>query len=83
MIHIVPKPTDTPDDNSTAMVEREIRALGGACRFLNLDSIDPFETDLSNELIWACGLKQDEHQFEVLQALSISNTVVNSPLSIF
>ena len=83
MIHVVPKPTDTPDDNSTAMVEREIRALGGACRFLNLDSIDPFETDLSNELIWACGLKQDEHQFEVLQALSISNTVVNSPLSIF
>ena len=83
MIHIVPKPTDTPGDNSTAMVEREIRALGGACQPLDLDGIDPFETDIENELIWACGLKQDEHQFEVLQALSISNTVVNSPLSIF
>ncbi|NYT07158.1 MAG: ATP-grasp domain-containing protein [Methanomicrobiales archaeon] len=83
MIHIVPKPTDTPGDNSTAMVEREIRTLGGSCRSLDLDAIDPFATDLSGELIWACGLKQDEHQFEVLQALSISNTVVNSPLSIF
>lgn len=83
MIHIVPKPTDTPGDNSTAMVEQEIRALGGSCCFLDLDGIDPFAAGLSGELIWACGLKQDEHQFEVLQALSISNTVVNSPLSIF
>jgi ribosomal protein S6--L-glutamate ligase len=83
MIHIIPKPTDTPDDNSTAMVEQEIRNLGGSCRYLDLDRIDPFTADLSGELVWACGLKQDEHQFEVLQALSISNTVVNSPLSIF
>ena len=83
MIHIVPKPTDTPDDNSTAMVVREIRNLGGSCRYLDLDATDPFATGLSGEIIWACGLKQDEHQFEVLNALSISNTVVNSPLSIF
>jgi len=83
MIHIVPKPTDTPDDNSTAMVAKEIRTLGGSFRYLDLDGIDPFATVLSGELIWACGLKQDEHQFEVLHALSISNTVVNSPLSIF
>lgn len=83
MIHIVPKPTDTPDDNSTAMVAQEIRNLGGACRYLDLDRIDPFDAGLGNELVWACGIKQDEHQFEVLQALSISNTVVNSPLAIF
>ena len=83
MIHIVPKPTDTPDDNSTAMVAREIRNQGGTCRYLDLDRIDPFESGIENELIWACGIKQDQHQFEVLQALSISNTVVNSPLAIF
>jgi len=83
MIHIVPKPTDTPDDNSTAMVAREIRKQGGSCRYLNLDQIDPFEANLENELIWACGIRQDEHQFEVLQALSIANTIVNSPLAIF
>jgi tetrahydromethanopterin:alpha-L-glutamate ligase len=83
MIHIVPKPTDTPDDNSTAMVAREIRALGGTYRYLNIDLVDPFENAPDGELIWICGLKQDEHQFEVLQALSVSNNLVNTPASIF
>lgn len=82
MIHIVPKPTDTSDDNSTAMVAREIRDQGGTCRYLDLDCIDPFLSGIENQLIWVCGIKQDNHQFEVLQALSISNTVVNSPLAI-
>jgi len=83
MIQIVPKPTDTPGDNSTAMVAREIRALGGDYRYLNLDLLDPFGDAPDRELIWICGLKQDEHQFEVLQALSVTNTLVNTPASIF
>jgi tetrahydromethanopterin:alpha-L-glutamate ligase len=83
MIQIVPKPTDTPDDNSTAMVAREIQALGGTYRYLNLDLLDPFECAPEGELIWICGLKQDEHQFEILQALSVANTLVNTPASIF
>lgn len=83
MIHIVPKPTDTPDDDSTAMVAREIRSQGGEYRYLTIDQIDPFDTSLENELIWVCGMKQDEHQFEVLHALSIANTLVNTPEAIF
>jgi tetrahydromethanopterin:alpha-L-glutamate ligase len=83
MIRIVPKPTDTPDDNSTAMVAGEIRSLGGVYQYLNLDLLDPFKDAPEGELIWICGLKQDDHQFEVLQALSVTNTLVNTPASIF
>jgi tetrahydromethanopterin:alpha-L-glutamate ligase len=83
MILIVPKPTDTPGDNSTAMVAGEIQALGSRCRYLNIDLMDPFDKPLEGELIWVCGLKQDNHQFEILQALSVANTLVNSPGSIF
>lgn len=82
MIHIVQKPTDTPDDNSTAMVVREIQRKGGRCSILDLDLVDPFSSALSGSLIWICGLKQDEHQFEVCHALSVTNRVVNSPLAI-
>ena len=70
MIHIVRKPTDVPGDDSTSMVVREIQNLGGEVGFLDLDTIDPFSTDLSGAIVWICGLKQDEHQFEVCQALS-------------
>lgn len=35
------------------------------------------------ELIWICGLRQDDHQFEVINALSVDNLVINSPGSIF
>ncbi len=83
MIQIVPKPTDTPDDDSTAMVAREIRSQGGEYRYINLDQIDPFDTSLEGELLWICGMKQDAHQFEVLQALAIANTLVNTPEAIF
>jgi tetrahydromethanopterin:alpha-L-glutamate ligase len=83
MIQIVPKPTDTPEDNSTAMVARELQRLGATYRYVNVDLIDPFDSALDGELIWICGLKQDEHQFEVLQALSVANTLVNTPVSIF
>ncbi|MDD1716330.1 MAG: ATP-grasp domain-containing protein [Methanolinea sp.] len=83
MISIVPKPTDTPDDNSTAAVVREIKAQGGDYQILDLDQIDPFSSPLRGGLIWVCGLRQDEHQFEVVNALSVNNRVVNTPDSIF
>jgi ribosomal protein S6--L-glutamate ligase len=83
MIYIVPKPTDTPDDNSTAAVAAAIREKGGISALLDLDRIDPFSAGLSNELIWICGLRQDEHQFEVANALAVSNRVINTPQAIF
>ncbi len=83
MIHIVRKPTDVPGDDSTSMVVREIQNLGGEVGFLDLDTIDPFSTDLSGAIVWICGLKQDEHQFEVCQALSIRNRLINTPIAIF
>jgi tetrahydromethanopterin:alpha-L-glutamate ligase len=83
MITIVPKPTDTAGDNSTSMVIDELRKRGASYRLLDLDLVDPFSDPCSGELIWVCGLRQDEHQFEVLNALSVYNTVINSPDSIF
>lgn len=83
MIHIVPKPTDTPHDNSTAMVAREITRRGGSYALIDLSDIDPFSTGISGSLIWVCGLTQDEVQFEVINALSVENRVINSPLAIF
>jgi len=83
MIHIIKKPTDIPGDDSTSMVAKEIIRQGGTCSFLDLDGTDPFSTHLSGVLIWICGLTQDEHQFEVCHALSVSNRVINTPLAIF
>lgn len=83
MIHIIKKPTDIPGDDSTSMVVKEIRHQGGECSFLDIDAIDPFSTDLSGALIWICGLKQDEHQFEVCHALSVANRMINTPMAIF
>jgi RimK family alpha-L-glutamate ligase len=82
MIHIVPKPTDSPDDNSTTAVAREIRKQGGEYQLLDLNRIDPFTPPFEHELVWVCGITQDEHQFEVLQALSVSNILVNTPSAI-
>ncbi|MCE5298092.1 MAG: ATP-grasp domain-containing protein [Methanoregulaceae archaeon] len=82
MIYIVPKPTDTHDDNSTATVAMEIRKQGGKYLLLDINRIDPFTLPFEHELVWVCGLTQDEHQFEVLQALSLSNVLVNTPQAI-
>lgn len=79
MIRIVRKPTDTPGDDSTAQVCTALDALGAAWADLDLDTIDPFDCHLRGSLIWACGLRQDGHQFEALQALALSNRVVNTP----
>ncbi|TAJ44762.1 ATP-grasp domain-containing protein [Methanofollis fontis] len=79
MIRIVPKPTDTPDDNSTGAVIRELERAGASYSLLDLDRIDPLASDLSGDVIWVCGMKQDIHQFECLDILSIENDVVNPP----
>lgn len=79
MIHIVPKPTDTPDDNSTAMVTAALRQMGADFSVLDLDAIDPLAADVSGDLIWVCGMKQDIHQFECLDVLSLDNLVINPP----
>lgn len=79
MIRIVPKPTDTPGDNSTAMVLRELGQRGVPYSFLRLDNTNPFDNSISGDLIWVCGMKNDGSQFEALSALALHNRVVNSP----
>lgn len=81
-IYIVHKPTDTEGDNSTAMVTRELDLRGERWNPLDLSSIDPFSSQIEDALIWVCGMQQDNHQFEVLQALETRNRVVNTPEAI-
>jgi ribosomal protein S6--L-glutamate ligase len=83
MITIVPKPTDSAGDNSTSMVIEELTKAGVTHQLMDLDYIDPLSGLCSGELIWVCGLRQDDHQFEVINALSVDNIVINSPESIF
>ncbi|HOV66905.1 MAG TPA: RimK family alpha-L-glutamate ligase [Methanoregulaceae archaeon] len=82
MIQVIPKPTDTPDDDSTRMVTDALDALGADWTRLDLDQVDPFASPLKGAVIWACGLRQDGHQFETLQALATRNRVVNPPHAI-
>ena len=82
MIHIIRKPTDTPDDNSTGMVVSALDKRNAPRKYLNIDNINPFNPGIEGELIWACGIRQDGVQFEALSVLGLSNTVVNSPESI-
>lgn len=83
MITIVPKPTDSVNDNSTSMVTEELTKAGSTYKLINLDSINPLSAPVSGDLIWVCGLRQDDHQFEIINALSVDNLVINSPESIF
>jgi ribosomal protein S6--L-glutamate ligase len=83
MLYIVPKPTDTEADNSTAAVIRELTRIGTKYSLLDLDHIDPFSLGIEGDLIWICGIRQDEHQFEILNALSAGNRLVNTPQAIF
>ncbi|MDV0441370.1 ATP-grasp domain-containing protein [Methanorbis furvi] len=82
MIHIIPKPTDTPGDNSTGMVMAELKRMNVPFEVLNLASVDPFNLPVDGETIWACGIKQDGIQFELLKALELTNRVINSPEAI-
>lgn len=82
MIYIVPKPTDTPGDDSTGAVVQELVRANARSRILDLGAIDPLDSGLEDELIWVCGIRQDGHQFETLSVLSLHNQVVNTPESI-
>lgn len=82
MIYIVKKPTDTPDDNSTGMVVSALNKRRATFKFLDLEEVNPLDPGMEGELIWVCGIRQDEIQFEAISALAISNTVVNSPEAI-
>jgi len=82
MIQIIRKPTDTPDDNSTAQVVSALERKGASYKFLDLEMINPFSHYIEGELIWVCGLRQDDLQFEMLGALAACNLVVNSPEAI-
>lgn len=82
MIYIVPKPTDTPDDNSTGAVMQELERADARYALLDLGTIDPLNSGLENELVWACGIRQDGHQFETLSVLALDNRVINTPESI-
>ena len=82
MIYIVPKPTDTPDDNSTGMVIRALKERDYPYALLDLDTIDPFSPDIAKETIWVCGIRQDGVQFEVISALALTNRVINNPQAI-
>ncbi|NLA39175.1 MAG: RimK family alpha-L-glutamate ligase [Methanomicrobiales archaeon] len=82
MIHIIPKPTDTPDDDSTGTVILELKRAGIRFGVLDLNAVDPLNCGLENELIWVCGIRQDGHQFETLNVLSLHNRVINTPWSI-
>jgi ribosomal protein S6--L-glutamate ligase len=82
MITIIPKPTDIPSDNSTRMVMDELDRMGEKYQAIFLEAIDPFSRCLEGETIWACGIRQNGHNFEALSALALHNRVVNHPEAI-
>lgn len=82
MIRVVKKPTDTISDNSTGMVVDILRKRGAEFSFLDLEKINPFSEEIEGDLIWVCGIKQDELQFEMISTLNLNNRVVNSPEAI-
>lgn len=81
-IYIIHKPTDTEGDNSTAMVTRELDRRGERWHPLVLSEVDPFRDGLEQAVIWVCGMEQENHQFEVLQALATGNRILNTPEAI-
>ncbi|MDD1724587.1 MAG: RimK family alpha-L-glutamate ligase, partial [Methanospirillum sp.] len=76
MLVIIPKPTDIPSDNSTRMVMDELDRMKYPYQIRFLEVTDPFSDDLSGATIWACGIRQNGHNFECLQALSLKNRVI-------
>lgn len=61
------------------MVMDELDKMGEKYRAVFLEAIDPFSSGLEGETIWACGIRQNGHNFEALSALSLNNRVVNPP----
>lgn len=79
MIRIIPKPTDTPGDNSTQMVLSALDEMGADYDILTLRGLNPFQIPCQGDLIWVCGIRQDGIEFEQLKALSLKNRLVNTP----
>ena len=69
MIRIIPKPTDTPDDNSTQMVLDALDMLDARHEILHLHKINPFEIPCRSDLIWVCGIRQNGVEFEQILSL--------------
>ncbi len=82
MITIIPKPTDIPADNSTVMVMNELKKAGASYKVRYLETIDPFSSDVLGETIWVCGIRQNGQNLETLEALELSNRIINSPKAI-
>lgn len=64
------------------MVMDALTKMGVSYRILDLSSVDPFHLPIEGETVWACGIKQDGVQFELLQALELKNRVINSTKAI-
>ncbi|MHC1629567.1 MAG: ATP-grasp domain-containing protein [Methanoculleaceae archaeon] len=82
MISIVPKPTDRPGDDSTGMVIDELRRAHAAFQVIDLARIDPLRPRISGQVIWVCGMQQETTHFTTLQALELSNRIINPPAAI-
>ena len=82
MIRIVRKPTDTPGDDSTGMVITALEERNADFEELDLNTVDPFSHEITGDIIWVCGIRQDLVQFEVISALALTNRVVNNPSAI-
>jgi tetrahydromethanopterin:alpha-L-glutamate ligase len=82
MIYIIPKPTDTHDDDSTGMVIHELSRMGEPYEILHLSSINPLNVTLKNQVIWVCGIRQDGFEFECIKSLSLYNRLINKPEAI-
>ncbi len=50
MIRIIPKPTDTPDDNSTQMVIDALETIGADFEILALEEQNPFRIPFKTTL---------------------------------
>ncbi|MGC9435846.1 MAG: ATP-grasp domain-containing protein [Methanomicrobiales archaeon] len=82
MISIVPKPTDRSGDDSTGMVIDELRRAHAPFQIIDLACIDPLRPRISGQVIWVCGMQQESTQFTTLQALELSNRIINTPAAI-
>lgn len=60
----------------------ELDRMGEPYQAIFLEALDPFSSHLQGETIWACGIRQNGHNFEALAALALRNRVINPPQGI-
>ena len=61
------------------MVMDELDRMGESYHAVFLEAMDPFSCGMEGETIWACGIRQNGHNFEALAALALQNRVINPP----